>query len=145
MSVLPSLSKSKVATPPHIGCGKYFRPAKLLLEVEGIFDRGVTSTKPGRLAYGAGRAGARASSQTAQVPAANGSSARFIRSSPETARLAVPWSASAREPSRGRRRLCAGGGSRRQPGRCAPPRTGEPALQSPPARPAPRRGGPRQG
>jgi hypothetical protein len=48
MSIFPSLSKSKIATPPHIGCGKYFRPLKLLLLTYWNFERAATSTKPGR-------------------------------------------------------------------------------------------------
>jgi hypothetical protein len=29
----PSPSKSKTAMPPHIGCGKYFRPVKSLFDL----------------------------------------------------------------------------------------------------------------
>src|SRR5277367_3615333 len=49
MSILPSLSKSKIATPPAIGCTKYFRGDKSLLVTYENFDCAAMLVKYGRL------------------------------------------------------------------------------------------------
>ncbi len=66
-----------MATPPHINCGKYFRPVKLLVDLYAIRDREATSTKPGRLAGAAGFPGERARNKNTQIPAMAIPVARF--------------------------------------------------------------------